>query len=268
MSDRDAGSVDMVGDTGDRTARAGRGRVRRPRVRPTVTNFAISGGRRPRRSGSRTTRCSRRCSSTVDDERDPVVVVVPVSCMVSMKLVAAAVGGEEGVDVRPGRRRTDHRATSSAGSARSGSAGSCGRCSTRPSSCSTRSTSAAVAAGSTSDSTPPTSPALLDATVAPITPEASCRTRSAGGVAHQRFDPGDAGACRRMRRGDPLAPTDRPGRWPAGEHTAAARSPAPRPNPMRTARLSASNSDWWPTRLPSAAPARIPAVKTHDDAPG
>ena len=32
---------------------------------------------------------------SVDDERDPVVVVVPVSCMVSMKLVAAAVGGKK-----------------------------------------------------------------------------------------------------------------------------------------------------------------------------
>lgn len=32
---------------------------------------------------------------TVDDERDPVVVVVPVSCMVSMKLAAAAVGGKK-----------------------------------------------------------------------------------------------------------------------------------------------------------------------------
>ncbi len=31
----------------------------------------------------------------VDADRDPVVVVVPVSCMVSMKLVAAAVGGKK-----------------------------------------------------------------------------------------------------------------------------------------------------------------------------
>ena len=31
----------------------------------------------------------------IDAERDPVVVVVPVSCMVSMKLVAAAVGGKK-----------------------------------------------------------------------------------------------------------------------------------------------------------------------------
>ena len=32
---------------------------------------------------------------TVDGERDPVVVVVPVSCMVSMKLAAAAVGAKK-----------------------------------------------------------------------------------------------------------------------------------------------------------------------------
>jgi Cys-tRNA(Pro)/Cys-tRNA(Cys) deacylase len=32
---------------------------------------------------------------TVDADRDPVVVVVPVSCMVAMKLVAAAVGAKK-----------------------------------------------------------------------------------------------------------------------------------------------------------------------------
>ena len=32
---------------------------------------------------------------TVDGDRDPIVVVVPVSCMVSMKLVAAAVGAKK-----------------------------------------------------------------------------------------------------------------------------------------------------------------------------
>lgn len=37
----------------------------------------------------------------VDGERDPVVVVVPVSCMVSMKLVAAAVGAKKAVMCDP-----------------------------------------------------------------------------------------------------------------------------------------------------------------------
>lgn len=38
---------------------------------------------------------------SVDDERDPVVVVVPVSCTVSMKLAAAAVGAKKAVMCDP-----------------------------------------------------------------------------------------------------------------------------------------------------------------------
>ncbi|MGA9277959.1 Cys-tRNA(Pro) deacylase [Ilumatobacter sp.] len=38
---------------------------------------------------------------SVDDERDPVVVVVPVSCTVSMKLAAASVGAKKAVMCDP-----------------------------------------------------------------------------------------------------------------------------------------------------------------------